>query len=336
MPGVDPLESARVLAGELPELMPFPELPARGAGADTLGRAAALLVDLAVELVPSGYRVTARPGMDQRRAADFLRRDLDAVERAVAEADVAPGVVKVQAAGPWTLTAGVELERGHRVLTDRGALRDFTESLTEGLAVHAAEVAARTGARVMVQLDEPSLPMVLAGDVPTPSGYGSVAAIPEPEAQRLLADVIDGLAEATGSPVIVHCCAVRPPVDVLRKAGADAIALDATGLGEVSGSLAEEIGTAWQEGTTLFLGLVPTAEQGADRTQGADREPGTTRSLARPGLDLAARLGFSRRLLADSSVVTPVRGLADASPVLARKAITQARDLARLFREEAD
>ena len=34
MPGGDPLETARVLAGELPQLMPLPELPARGVGAD--------------------------------------------------------------------------------------------------------------------------------------------------------------------------------------------------------------------------------------------------------------------------------------------------------------
>ena len=81
--------------------------------------------------------------------------------------------MKVQAAGPWTLAAGVELHSGHRVLTDAGALREFAASLAEGLAAHAAEVASRTGARVAIQLDEPTLPAVLAGTVPTPSGYGT-------------------------------------------------------------------------------------------------------------------------------------------------------------------
>src|SRR5437763_547478 len=190
MPGEDPLEAARVVAGELPELMPWPELPARGVGADMLGRTAGLLVDLAVEVVPSGYRVAARPGRDQQRAVDLLRWDLDAVEQAVSEAGVPPAVLKVQAAGPWTLAAGVEMERGHRVLTDQGALRDFTESLPEGLVGHVHQVSARTGARVLVQLDEPSLPAVLGGRIPTPSGYGAVPAVPEPEVQRLLAGVI--------------------------------------------------------------------------------------------------------------------------------------------------
>src|SRR5437763_7038910 len=162
MPGEDPLEAARVVAGELPELMPWPELPARGVGADMLGRTAGLLVDLPVEVVPSGYRVTARPGHDYRRAADLMERDLDALEEAVERGGTRPDRVKVQLVGPWTLTASVELARGHRVLTDPGALREFTESLAEGLAAHVAAVTRRTGSPVIVQLDEPTLPAVLA------------------------------------------------------------------------------------------------------------------------------------------------------------------------------
>ncbi|MGH3812620.1 MAG: methionine synthase, partial [Pseudonocardiaceae bacterium] len=77
MPGTDVLEAARTVIGELPDLPHLPELPDRGAGADMIGRTAALLVDLAVELVPSGYRVTARPGGDHRRGVDLLRTDLD-------------------------------------------------------------------------------------------------------------------------------------------------------------------------------------------------------------------------------------------------------------------
>lgn len=326
MPGTDPVETARTVVGELPELVPFPELPARGVGADVIGRTAGLLVDLAVEVVPSGYRVTARPGRDHRRAVDLLRWDLDAVEQAVSETG-APRAVKVQAAGPWTLAAGVELQRGHRVLTDRGALRDFAESLTEGLVEHAAQVAKRTGARVVVQLDEPTLPAVLAGNLPTPSGYGTVPAVPEPEAQRLLREVVDRLGAATGSPVVVHCCAQRPPVALLRQAGAAAISLDATRLGEVSGSFADELGEAWEEGTALFLGLVPGTDP-ADRVE--------LRQLAQPAFDLAARLGFGRWVLAQRSVPTPVCGLAGASPEWARRAIGLTRDLARLFADEAD
>ncbi|QIZ34352.1 methionine synthase [Saccharopolyspora sp. ASAGF58] len=326
MPGDDPVEAARTVVGELPDLTPFPELPGRGVGADILGRTAGLLVDLAVEVVPSGYRVASRPGRDHQRAIDLMRWDLDAVEQAAAEAG-APRAVKVQAAGPWTLSAGIELHRGHRVLTDQGALHDFTESLTEGLIAHSEQVAARTGARVVVQLDEPSLPAVLAGSLPTPSGYGKVSAVPEPDAQRVLAEMIEKLAAATGSPVVVHCCAVRPPVAMLRRAGAGAIALDATRLGDVSGSFADELGEAWEEGTTLFLGLVPSTEL---------RGEARLRRIARPAFDLASRLGFARRALAERSVPTPTCGLAGATPAWTRRAISLTRDLANLFADEAE
>ena len=232
-----------MVIGELPHLPYLPELPARGVGADIIGRAAAVLVDLPVEVVPSGYRVAAHPGMDQRRAVDLLRRDLDAFGEVLAGAR--PSLVKIQVVGPWTLTAGIELMRGHRVLTDPGALREFAESLSEGLARHVADVVARTGADVIVQLDEPTLPMVLAGALRTPSGYGTVAAVPESDARDLLATVIDAARSASGRPVAVHCCADRPPIGLLRDAGADLISLDATLLpADAWDEFGEEIGRA--------------------------------------------------------------------------------------------
>src|SRR4051812_34953530 len=140
LPGTDPGEAAALVLGELPDLPHLPELPNRGAGADMIGRAAALLVDLPVELVPSGWRLTAHPGRDLRRARDFLAWDLDALEGAAAGYT---GPLKVQAAGPWTLAASLELASGHKVVSDPGAARDLAESLTEGLRAHLAQVAAR-------------------------------------------------------------------------------------------------------------------------------------------------------------------------------------------------
>jgi hypothetical protein len=82
LPGTDPREAAATVVGELPLLPHLPELPARGVGADPIGRTAGLLVDIAVEVVPSGWRVTARPGKDHRRAVDLLRTDVDAFDEA--------------------------------------------------------------------------------------------------------------------------------------------------------------------------------------------------------------------------------------------------------------
>jgi methionine synthase II (cobalamin-independent) len=324
LPGTDPREAARIVLGELPDLPHLPELPARGVGADLVGRTAGLLIDLPVEVVPSGYRVAARPGRDYRRAADLMERDLDALEEVVERGGTRPERVKVQIAGPWTLTAGIELARGHRVLTDPGALREFTESLAEGVAGHVASVTRRTGAPVIVQLDEPTLPAVLAGSLPTPSGYGTVAAVPEPEARTLLSRMVDAVRTATGQPVLVHCCARRPPIALLRQAGADGIALDATLLDDAPAALWDELGEAWDAGVTMLLGLVP----------GSDPDtPMDLRTAASPALRMTDRLGFSRRMLAERAVPTPRCGLAGASATWARRALSLARDIGKAFVE---
>ncbi|MGH3798028.1 MAG: methionine synthase [Pseudonocardiaceae bacterium] len=323
MPATDPFEAARIVLGELPDLPYLPELPYRGVGADMIGRTAALLVDLAVELVPSGYRVTARPGRDHRRAVDLLRTDLDAVEESLESAGTRPAVIKVQAAGPWTLTSEVELHSGHKVLTDHGALREFAASLAEGLRIHAGEVSRRLGAPTVVQLDEPNLPAVLAGTVPTPSGYGTVPAVPEGEAAELLRDVLDALPV----PRIVHCCAPRPPLALLRRAGADALAVDAELLAGAPRATIDALGEAWDSGASVLLGLVPALEPTV---------PPTLAGLAKPALDLVDRLGFSRSLLAERCVPTPSCGLAGATMAWARRALTLARELGQAFVDPPD
>ncbi|TNC23374.1 uroporphyrinogen decarboxylase/cobalamine-independent methonine synthase family protein [Amycolatopsis alkalitolerans] len=320
MPGTDAGEAAAIVFGELPEFPHLPELPARGVGADLIGRTSAFLVDLAIEEVPSGYRVAAHPGRDHRRAVDLLRWDLDAVHEAAEGARV----IKTQIAGPWTLAAGIELPRGHRVLTDAGAVREFTESMLEGLAAHVAELKSRTGAEVVVQFDEPTLPDVLAGSLSTPSGYGTVAAVAEPEARDLLATVIERAGAITGQPVVVHCCAPRPPVGLLRSAGAGALALDATLLDGSPAKLLDELGEAWDSGVHLFLGLVPAL---------APEKPPTLREVAAPALRLTDRLGFNRSVLAERAVPTPTCGLAGAKAGWLRRALSLTRDLGKAFVE---
>jgi hypothetical protein len=277
-------------------------------------------VDLYTEVWPSGYRVAARPGRDHRRGVDLLRADVDAFDEACAPAR--PGWVKLQAAGPWTLAAGVELHSGHRVLTDRGALREFAASLVEGLRAHLAEVAARTGAAVLLQLDEPSLPAVLGGRLPTASGYGTVPAVAGPAVQEVLRDLIAAL----DVPVVLHCCATRPPVQLLAGVGAAALGIDAT-LPEVAGATAQPalldaLGEVWDAGTPLLLGLVPTRAPG---------RPLTYREPARLAFDLADRLGFDRARLPALAVPTPTCGLTGADPAWARRALTLCRELGQAF-----
>ncbi|ETK31826.1 methionine synthase [Microbispora sp. ATCC PTA-5024] len=314
-PGDDHVEALRTAFGELP--MPYlPELPARGVGADMIGRTAALLVELPVEVQPSGWRLTDRPGRDLKRALDHLRRDLDGLEEVSQGYE---GPLKIQACGPWTLAGAVELRYGDKVLADPGAVRDLAESLAEGLAQHVADVRRRVpGARLVVQLDEPGLPGVLAGTVPTASGFGRLAAVEAPVARERLQTVIDALAPAFP---IVHCCAPDVPFEVLRTAGARGVSLDVARLRRRD---EDQIGETVEAGVALFLGVVP-----GTGTRLPDKGV-----VAKPATELWRRLGFAPAMLADQVVLTPACGLAGASPAYARAALARCREAALVLRED--
>jgi hypothetical protein len=68
MPGTDVAEAIAVVLGELAEFAHLPELPARGPGADMIGRTAGLLVDMPVQTTPRGWQLAARTGRGLRRA----------------------------------------------------------------------------------------------------------------------------------------------------------------------------------------------------------------------------------------------------------------------------
>jgi hypothetical protein len=311
LPGTDISEALRIVFGELPDLPFLPELPARGPGADLIGRGAGLLVDFPVHLYAGDWRVTTRPGLDARRTADLRERDLDALtEQAAGYA----GALKVQAAGPWTLAASLGLPLGSAVLRDPGAVRDLTGSLAEGLTQHVREVARRVpGATVVLQLDEPSLPAVLAGHVPTESGFGTLRVVAESVARSALSQVI----EAVGVPVVVHCCAADVPVGLLREAGAVGIALDLS-----LGPALDPLGEAIDAGVRLFAGVVPAL--------GA---PPPAKQVAASVQELWHKLGFPTALLFDRVVVTPACGQAGASPADALAALATCREAARRLRD---
>ncbi len=217
----------------------------------------------------------------------------------------------MQAAGPWTLASMLERTRGDRAVVDPGARRDLAQSLAEGLRRHADEVAARLpGATVVVQVDEPALPAVLQGGLPTTSGFGKLPAVDEPvateELTRFLADL--------GRPVVVHCCARQVPLALLRTAGADAVGFDHSLVTDL-----DAVGTAVDAGTHLFLGVVP----------------GTDRQLPAPKVTAArlqawwSELGFPAEQLHTAVTLTPTCGLAGASPGYARAAMAHVREAAK-------
>ena len=323
MPGEDIHEALRIVFGELPDLPYLPELPARGPGADMVGRTAAALVDLHVDLQPSGWRLVDRPGRDVRRARDMAERDLDALQELAGDHQ---GPLKVQLVGPWTLAAAVELPRGDKALSDPGACRDLTDSLAEGARLLVDEIRRRVpGARPVLQLDEPSLPAVLAGRIPTASGYGTLRTVDEPVAQAGLARV---LAAAGKAPGVLHCCAPGAPVGLAHRAGARAVSLD---LGLFDARRDDELGEAVEVGLVLFCGLVPATDPSAGTSGRPD--PGR---LAGPARRLWNRLGFAPELLPERVVVTPTCGQAGASPGYARDALRLARETARILAESPE
>jgi hypothetical protein len=318
LPGTSPDESARMIAGELPELPYLAELPDRGVGADPVGRTAGLLVDIFAEVVPSGWRVTRRPGRDTRRAKDFLEWDLDAVTEHYAGADW----VKVQVCGPWTLAAEIELASGNRALTDSGAVDDLAASLIQGLLDHLDTLGRRLpGTRFVVQVDEPMMPQVIAGMLSTPSGFGTVRAMDAGRVGAVLKRVTDALADV---PTVGRCDSPSAPLRLLQASGFDALAVDFTGIGTSAARL-DPIGELLESGVVLLAGLV--SEQ---RPTGPDR---SLRSWAAPVLDVFDRLGFPRETLSAHIVPTPVRGLVGADDEWALAAMKTVHELSRAFED---
>ncbi|NNH72545.1 methionine synthase [Nocardia uniformis] len=321
-PGDDIREATATVVGELGDLPHLVELPDRGVGADMVGRASALLVDMRFDTTTRGYRLAVRPGGAARRSRDFLRRDLDTLEEAWETAGLTGTgrTIKVQAVGPLTLAAQVELPLGHRVLTDSGAVRDLSESLAEGLAKHVAEVGKRLGAKVIVQLDEPMLNAVLEGSLVGPSVMNTVRAVPAPEAQHILDTVIT----AQPGPVLIHSCEEPPALDFLRGTATAGVGFD---LATIRTADLDALGELLESGRHLALGLIPTT---------APATPVTWRELAEPGVRLMDRLSFPRRRLATQILVTPACGLATTSLDWARKSLTLATEIATAYTDEPE
>jgi len=321
LPGVDPDEATRIVVGELSAFPHLVELPAAGVGADMVGRGAAHLVGLHVDVQPSGWRFAAHEGAEERRARSMLARDLDVLEE---HTQGFAGPLKIQVAGPWTLASSLELHYGDKALADPGAVRDITAALAEGIAEVARDVGRRVPqAVVVVQIDEPLLPAVLVGRVPTASGFGTLRTIESNLAVDRLRTVVETVGSAGAIP-IAHCCAPAPPISLFAEAGFRAVSLDATLLTERDD---DAIGETVEAGLALFLGLIPSMD--------VDPLPRMS-ELASPARRLWSRLGFAPENLARDVVVTPTCGLAGASPSWPKMAYHASLEVARVLLEEPE
>ncbi|MEV0413367.1 methionine synthase [Streptomyces sp. NPDC050448] len=299
LPGGDAREAAKTVTGSFEEFPYLPELPARGPGADMIGRSLGLLVEMYAHVEPSGWRISDRPGRDTRRARSWLGEDLDALEEFTQGYE---GKLKVQAVGPWTLAAALELHGGEAVLQDAGACRDLAGSLAEGLREHLADVRGRIpGAEIVLQFDEPSLTAVLLGRVRSASKYRTYRAVD----RQVVEGTLRELFAVHDGEVVVHSCAPEVPFGLLRRAGATGLSFDFSLLTERED---DAIGEAVEAGVKLFAGVVPGTD--APLSDPAGSVMGVRK--------LWRRLGLAPGTLAESVVVTPSCGLAGASPAYAR------------------
>jgi methionine synthase II (cobalamin-independent) len=314
MPGSDIDEACRIVVGETPDLPALPELPERGAPAGMIGRTAGLLADLHVDLQPSGWRITSAPGLDERRAVALLRSDLDTFTERAQACDTA---VKVAVTGPLTLAASVEKTYGGALVSDHGARREVAESLAEGLRGIVADLRSRfPAAQCVLQLDEPMLPQVLAGRVPTPSGFASYRSVGSDEARTLLQMVVEPVGAAGAIPIL-HCCAQDVDVALVAGTGMAGLSIDLDSLATADGQPRRGLDIdpwceAVENGLVVYAGAVPSTDPG---------HPLDPVALTRRVLVFAHWLGLDEEGAARSLGVTPTCGLAGASPDWARRAL---------------
>ncbi|KQW53903.1 methionine synthase [Nocardioides sp. Root1257] len=310
-PGESLEETLRTVLGELPDLPHLPELPDRGITAGIVGRGLAVMAELGADLQPAGWRLTDAPGVDHRRARSLLAQDLDTLEELTQGYE---GAFKIQVAGPWTLAASVEKPRGDKVLSDFGARRELAQALAEGVGTHVADVRRRLPGvdRLVVQVDEPALSAVLAGKVPTASGFGRHRTVHPPEASEALSWVLGAVSDAGAEPW-VHTCAAGTPLPLLRTSGARGISVD---LGLMTAADHDALAEALEDGETVALGVVPSLDPATAPT---DTE--VTERVLR-WLDM---LGLDPAEVGEQLVVTPTCGLAGASPAWVRQALALVR-----------
>ena len=318
-PGTDPREAIVTIRdlmlgdGPADHLAYLPETPDRGPGADLIGRGAGLLTEMPVELHPSGWRLTGRPGRDAERTASLWRQDLDELAEAY---EGYAGPLTIAVAGPWTLASSIELPGGERAIVDPGAAREVAESLADGIASLVSRLTRLIpGVEVVLQLDEPSLPAVLAGTIPTASGYSRHRRV---DGQVALTGLQTTLAGYAG-PSLIHCCHPDAPIPLLRQAGAGGLALDLT---EASAARWESVALILEEGQQIYAGLL--------RTDGTTSVAEAARSV----VEQAERVGIERALL-DGLIVSPACGLAgrtlDSALATQRAAIALAGEVAELL-----
>ena len=166
-----------------------------------------------------------------------------------------------------------------------------------------------------MQFDEPVLPAVLSGRLPTVSGWGR---LPVPEGE-ILERVLEGVFAAAGGDAGAWCDAPGVPIELLRRTGARFVAIGARLLDSVP---EEELGEAIEAGTGILLGLVPVENPSATPIE----------TLAAPARRVWGRLGLGEGHW-DAVVVTPAGDLSEVSMSQAASVLSRCRQVAEALEQ---
>ena len=293
MPGTHPEPISRWIADTFAnDLIFVPELPARGAPAAMIGRTLGLL-DLDVDMLLGRWRMGAARGLDADRARSMYRQDLDAMEEAL---EGEPRELKQQFAGPFTLAAGTELRSGQSVLSDAGAVNEMAQAVAHAIGEQTVALARRFGAAPVIQIDEPSAPAVLAGQIRTTSGYARYHSFSGDQTRHIWGLVTDVI-HAAGAKAVVHSCAPDLDARLVREAGFDGISFD------MAHTPANDM---WAEALEAGVELGPGA-----------LEPRAIESFVQG-------LGFSLETVHDQLVISPSCGLANLTAAESRATLEHA------------
>ena len=321
MPGTDAREATAIVVGELGSFPHVVELPARGPGADPVGRTACLLAGVdrsfEVETTVTGWRVGHAGQAVLRRARAWLSQDLEALEES---AGAHRGPVKIQVVGPLTLAARLEDPAGESLLRDPGAVAEIASACASAFTELVVRMRrAFPHADVAVQLSEPDVPAVLAGRVRTSSGRLTYRSVEPPIVQGLLRTVLDAIesASALGG---VRCSVPESPIELFVDAGARFVSVDL----DHELPQDEALPRAWEDGVGLLLGCV-THSSLQDSTMGHHEVSAPLRAFM-------GNWGFGE--VPANVALTPSGGLANVTPAQARVAIERCVRIGSIVRDE--
>ena len=323
MPGVDPQEATSIVIGEFGVMPHVVELPARGPGADPIGRTSALLAEVdrsfEVETTVTGWRIGHTGQAHLRRARAWLSHDLETLEASIGSH---VGPIKVQVVGPLTLAARLEDPAGEALVRDLGAVAELAAAAASAFGDLVSRMRrAFPRAHVVVQVDEPDIPAVLSGRVRTSSGRLTYRSLESLVVHRHLTTVLEGITAAGGVGGI-RCFQPQAPVDLFVGAGSRFVGVDLLRALPPNDALPR----AWESGIGLLLGCVPVNIARRDDPEVGDAE------ASAPLRDFMHASGFAE--VPVNVAVTPSGGLARLDLGAARRVIERCVRVGAIVRDD--